>query len=303
MACLADFPPELTLEVFPHLCLKSLIAAEGVCQQWKQFISIADINPVRRALLELFKKTVNDPLFLPTRPWLLVELAGDKLTNEREKWDEQSESQEENDSEELHSDDYGEVKYRPFDEKARQAYIDALLSQRGDIHIPEDFCLSVYRSGRKDNIKKMSGCNFLGLKPPFVKILELGWVDGSGDSSVKGHSEYSDDSDSELDSASTDGLNYSEEVGDVPGLIGSQTFAVYVLANSQYDLGESTQYPSWISWLETQLKKIRLNSTFEKYGRKNGESFYDYEPGEWFKRRVTCVRNEQQRSLLENHTS
>ncbi|KAJ7619595.1 hypothetical protein FB45DRAFT_1033443 [Roridomyces roridus] len=36
-----DLPPKLVLEVVPHLPLKALIAAEGVYRQWKAFVSIA----------------------------------------------------------------------------------------------------------------------------------------------------------------------------------------------------------------------------------------------------------------------
>ncbi|KAJ7619589.1 hypothetical protein FB45DRAFT_1095914 [Roridomyces roridus] len=55
MATLHDLPPELRLQVFPHLPLKGLIAAEGVCRRWKEFIAI-----------------LHDPLFrdLDSRPWL-----------------------------------------------------------------------------------------------------------------------------------------------------------------------------------------------------------------------------------------
>ena len=43
MPTFKDFPPELTLQIFPHLPLKGLIAAQGVCRQWKEFVAIADI--------------------------------------------------------------------------------------------------------------------------------------------------------------------------------------------------------------------------------------------------------------------
>ncbi|KAJ7619610.1 hypothetical protein FB45DRAFT_755324, partial [Roridomyces roridus] len=142
-----DLPPELVLEVVPHLPLKALIAAEGVCRQWKAFVSIADIYPPRRALLSLYKKIVHDPLFhdLGTRPWLWENL-------------------------------------RPFD---RQAYLDHILAQHD--YIPEDFRLwilewpekdviacawpglpAVYCWEDADDVERVAGYNHLGCIEPQV---------------------------------------------------------------------------------------------------------------------------------------
>ncbi|KAJ6486055.1 hypothetical protein C8R47DRAFT_933301, partial [Mycena vitilis] len=144
-----DLPPEVSLQIFPRLPLKALIAGEGVCRLWKQLISMAEINPTRRSLWALYRKIVNDPLFLPTRPWLLANL-------------------------------------RPFD---RQAYIDALLFQHNYIPedfrlwilewparaviacawpgLPETYCgRPPHESG--DDVERMIGCNYLGRIPPLV---------------------------------------------------------------------------------------------------------------------------------------
>ncbi|KAJ7096035.1 hypothetical protein C8R44DRAFT_378210 [Mycena epipterygia] len=303
--CMTDFPPELILEILPHLCLKSLIVADGVCRQWKQLITVAEIHPIRRALLALFKTTVNDPLFLTTRPWLVSEL----------------ETQARN----------GQL----FDDTARQSYIDALETHPGNIHIPEDFrlwilewparaviaCawpgLPIHQAGPKDNIQRMEGCNFLGLNPSFVKTLKIGWIDGTGNHSDDGHfSDYSSgsDSDSESSTDSFDESKVGEYIGNVPGLLifetearrqtwltlkEGQKFSVYVLADSNYNLGESSQHPSWLSWLEAQLKKIRNTFEIEKYRQEQGTRDVWYKSGNhdaWFEGRVAAVREEVEQS-------
>ncbi|KAJ6572137.1 hypothetical protein B0H19DRAFT_1373024 [Mycena capillaripes] len=148
-----DLPPEISLQVFPHLPLKGLIAADGVCRLWKHFISVADINSTRRSLWSLYRKTVHDPLFLPTRPWLLANL-------------------------------------RPFD---RQAYVDALLAQHNHLPedfrlwilewparaviacawpgLPQTYCGYPPEDG--DDIERIIGCNFLGRIPPLVHRITL----------------------------------------------------------------------------------------------------------------------------------
>ncbi|KAJ7665080.1 hypothetical protein DFH06DRAFT_985784, partial [Mycena polygramma] len=149
MPYFVDLPPEVSLQIFPHLPLKALIAGEGVCRLWKQLISMAEINPTRRSLWALYRTIVNDPLFLSTRPWLLANL-------------------------------------RPFD---RQAYIDALLSQHNYIPedfrlwilewparaviacawpgLPQTYC-GPQPDEDGDDIERMIGCNFLGRIPPLV---------------------------------------------------------------------------------------------------------------------------------------
>lgn len=86
---LTIFPPELLLEIQAHLTLKFLIAAQGVIQQWRTLVPLADISPHRRDFYEFYMKLVESPIFLTTRPGVLVNL-------------------------------------HPFD---RQAYLDALLEQ------------------------------------------------------------------------------------------------------------------------------------------------------------------------------
>ncbi|KAJ7869631.1 hypothetical protein B0H13DRAFT_2350857 [Mycena leptocephala] len=81
-----DLPPEVTLEIFPNMLLKGLISAEGVCRRWKELISQANIHPVRLALLNLYQKTVSDPLFLPTRPWLSPNIFTSQMISDSGYW-------------------------------------------------------------------------------------------------------------------------------------------------------------------------------------------------------------------------
>ncbi|KAJ7669398.1 hypothetical protein DFH06DRAFT_182904 [Mycena polygramma] len=277
-----DIPPEVSLQIFPHLPLKALIAGEGVCRLWKHFISIAEINPTRRSLWMLYRKTVNDPLFLPTRPWLLDNL-------------------------------------RSFD---RQAYIDALLAQHNYIPegfrlwilewparaviacawpgLPETYCGGPPEGG--DGIERIIGCNFLGRIPPLLHRLTLDLTELSlPDTSSDGESEMSRLDDSMADSSSSDHSDHSVQsersdsdpeeyyrtrekfsyspppwpghLVDItfPALLvwerssrqtwlaldSTTPFGVYVgLLNTNYLPGESYQHTSWISWLEAQLRKI-----------------------------------------------
>ncbi|KAJ7619612.1 hypothetical protein FB45DRAFT_931205 [Roridomyces roridus] len=168
MPTLDVFPPELAAEIFTHLPLKALVAAEGVCRQWKEFVAVADIYPSRRALFRLYQKIVHDPLFhdVDSRPWLWENL-------------------------------------RPFD---RQAYLDHILAQHN--YIPEDFRLwilewpnkaviacawpglsAVYCAEEADNVERFLGYNHLGcLEPQLSKIdLDLRIIcspDASSDSAV-----------------------------------------------------------------------------------------------------------------------
>ncbi|KAJ7619611.1 hypothetical protein FB45DRAFT_800061, partial [Roridomyces roridus] len=144
---LHDLPPELALEIIPHLPLKGLVAAEGDCREWKAFVTVADIYPPRRALFNLYKKIIHDPLFrdLDTRPWLWANL-------------------------------------EPFD---RQAYLDYILSQHN--YIPEDFRLwilewpnkaviacawpglpEIYCAKEADDVERIAGYNHLGCLEPQV---------------------------------------------------------------------------------------------------------------------------------------
>ncbi|KAJ7665082.1 hypothetical protein DFH06DRAFT_1323471 [Mycena polygramma] len=300
----ADLPPEVSLQIFPHLPLKALITGEGVCRLWKQFISIADINPARHSLWALYRKIVNDPLFLPTRPWLLANL-------------------------------------RPFD---RQAYIEALLAQHNYIPedfrlwilewparaviacawpgLAETYCGRPPEEG--DNIERMIGCNFLSRIPPLVHRITLdpeticlpelnsdgeGWADGYGSESNDSDSDDSDQSqwsDPEEYFRSREAFGYSPppRSGENPvhltfpallvweyderqvwlALDPDTPYAIYYLQDVQYIHGESRQYPSWISWLEAQLRKIhrearnRDNSVYPPDAFSTGDIYGDSEP-------------------------
>ncbi|KJA23075.1 hypothetical protein HYPSUDRAFT_40196 [Hypholoma sublateritium FD-334 SS-4] len=55
---------ELVLHFFSFMNLKTLIAAQGVCQEWRRLVPLADIHPDRRRLLHLFHNVVSDERFL-----------------------------------------------------------------------------------------------------------------------------------------------------------------------------------------------------------------------------------------------
>ncbi|KAJ7074978.1 hypothetical protein B0H15DRAFT_1027342 [Mycena belliarum] len=305
LSSFGDLSPEVSLQVFPHLHLKGLIAAEGVCRQWKHFISVADINPTRRALLALYRKIVHDPLFLPTRPWPLANL-------------------------------------RPFD---RQAYIDALLAQHDHVPedfrlwilewperaviacswpgLPDVFC----REGA-DDVERMEGFNFLGRIPPLLHKItldlrdicapELSSDDGTRhrfedqfrtfDDESRDDEDDSpdfDDETSDFDDPHTDeGSEHSAwpEAEDeyyqslepfdysppppgastlvIPALLlwewsdgrqqwlaldPSSPFAVYILQDCDYYREECRQYTTWISWLKAQLRRMHREALEEKY--------------------------------------
>jgi hypothetical protein len=143
------FPSELILQIFPHLTLKSLIAARGVNQEWQQLVPLSDIALARRALLDLYLDIVSSPYFEQTRPWALANL-------------------------------------RPFD---RQAYLDALLKQHDCLPeafrlwilewpacavvgcawpgLPRVEC----GSGTADGVERLAGLNWLGYQPPQVSVM------------------------------------------------------------------------------------------------------------------------------------
>lgn len=58
------FPPELVLHIISFMELKTLIACQGVCREWRQLVSLADLLNDRRRLLELFHNVVNNEQFL-----------------------------------------------------------------------------------------------------------------------------------------------------------------------------------------------------------------------------------------------
>ncbi|KAJ7074980.1 hypothetical protein B0H15DRAFT_45581 [Mycena belliarum] len=304
MATFVDLPPEVCLQIFPHLHLQGLIAAEGVCRLWKQLILVSDINPTRRALLALYKKIVHDPLFLPTRPWPLANL-------------------------------------RPFD---RQAYIDALLAQHNYIpedfrlwilEWPERAVIAcswpglpaVFCKEGADDVERMNGFNYLGRIPPLLHKITLDLRDicapeFSSDDGTRyrfedrfytfddesrddeGESPDFDDKTSQSDDPHSDeGSEHSAwpEVEDeyyqslepfdyspppgvstlvIPALLlwqwsdgrqqwlaldPSSPFAVYILQEGVYYREECRQYTTWISWLKAQLRRMHREALEEPH--------------------------------------
>ncbi|KAF8816401.1 hypothetical protein BYT27DRAFT_7025857, partial [Phlegmacium glaucopus] len=57
---------------------QSLIASRGVCKEWRRLVPLADLNPHRRRLLDLFDTIINSSFFLQTRPWTVT---GNNLQN------------------------------------------------------------------------------------------------------------------------------------------------------------------------------------------------------------------------------
>ncbi len=60
----ATFPPEIFLHIFSFMELKALIASQGVCQEWRQMVPLADLHHNRRKLLNLFHDVINNEQFL-----------------------------------------------------------------------------------------------------------------------------------------------------------------------------------------------------------------------------------------------
>ncbi|KAJ7154656.1 hypothetical protein C8R46DRAFT_1297191 [Mycena filopes] len=265
-----DFPPEISLQIFPHMRLKGLISARGVSKRWRELISLADIHPARVGLLKLYQKTVHDPLFLRTRLWTLGNLY-------------------------------------PFD---RQAYIDALLAQHNYIPDDFRFWIlewparaaiacawpglpAVYVHQGTDDVESISGCNFLGRIPPVLHRITLDLTvisppdiseDGEGIMEACDRAEGSwvveEDSDPEEYYRTHEKFNYTpppwegfpvevtfpallvweenpETIQTFIALAPTATpFSVFVLKDAYYSAGDSVQYTSWISWLEAQLRMI-----------------------------------------------
>ena len=69
-----DFPNEILLHVFSFLPLKSLINGRTISQEWTRLIPLADITPIRRALLDFYLTLIDSPIFLQTRPWVRANL-------------------------------------------------------------------------------------------------------------------------------------------------------------------------------------------------------------------------------------
>src|ERR1700733_14058533 len=67
-------PNELLLHVFSFLTLKSLIFSRSANHKWRQLVPEANIQPARRALLEVYDKVIKHPHFLNTRASTLAAL-------------------------------------------------------------------------------------------------------------------------------------------------------------------------------------------------------------------------------------
>ncbi|KAJ7619615.1 hypothetical protein FB45DRAFT_161751 [Roridomyces roridus] len=284
-----ELPPELVLELFPHFTLKALIAAEGVCRQWKEFVVTTDVYPPRRSLLNLYQKIICDPLFrdVHTRPWLWENL-------------------------------------RPFD---RQAYLDHIYAQHN--YIPEEFRLwilewpnkavigcawpglpAAYCAEEADDIERFVGYNHLGcLTPKLHKIVvDLKCIsppdassDGDGmldqlEEDVE--DEHSEDGENESGSDEEypedyyrnrrTPFSYVRPSGpepaefDFPALLiweksgwgqvflaltppSESPFAVYDMSrdNGVYYSGQNRQYVTWIDWLEAQLRRMHRAADWE----------------------------------------
>ena len=62
-----ELPNELLLQIFPHLTLRSLIAARGVDKRWRSLVRQAYITPPRKRLLELFLNVLDIPACVESR--------------------------------------------------------------------------------------------------------------------------------------------------------------------------------------------------------------------------------------------
>jgi len=69
------FSDEVLLRIFSHLSLVGLIQARTVCSKWRVMVLQADIRPLRRYFLDFYYEAIEYPTFLPTRPWVLENLA------------------------------------------------------------------------------------------------------------------------------------------------------------------------------------------------------------------------------------
>ncbi|KAJ6465185.1 hypothetical protein C8R47DRAFT_938158, partial [Mycena vitilis] len=64
----------LILQIFPHLPLKSLVAAQGVNTLWGTLLPLSNLNSVRREFLEFYLHLIGHPIFMHGRPWLVQNL-------------------------------------------------------------------------------------------------------------------------------------------------------------------------------------------------------------------------------------
>ncbi|KAJ8515894.1 hypothetical protein ONZ45_g6749 [Pleurotus djamor] len=67
------FPNELLLALFAEFRLPSLVAARGVCRQWRNLVP-ATQHPARVSLLNLYLQIIQEPWFITSRPRVLENL-------------------------------------------------------------------------------------------------------------------------------------------------------------------------------------------------------------------------------------
>ncbi|KAJ7034520.1 hypothetical protein C8F04DRAFT_1183066 [Mycena alexandri] len=247
-----DFPPEISLQIFPHLRLKGLISARGVCKRWKELVALADIHPTRLALLKLYQKTVHDPLFLPTRPWTLANL-------------------------------------RPFD---RQAYINALLVQHDYIPEDFCLWILEIAGcnflGRIPPVLHKITLDLTEICLPDVSSDGEGEMDHlhrnpDGSFPTDEQRAEKEEWDSEEYYRTREKFTYSPPPSDDPvnitspallvwerddihqtflALVPETPFSVYIIPDVMYLSGDSRQYTTWISWLEAQFRRIHRQASY-----------------------------------------
>ncbi|CAA7260934.1 unnamed protein product [Cyclocybe aegerita] len=142
----AELPNEIWLHCFLFMTLKALIASRGVCKTWRQLVPLADLDPIRRRLLDLYDTVINSPHFYESRPWTVAHL-------------------------------------EPFD---REAYIAALESQYPAIppeyrlfilEWPERAAIRSIWPGlpllncKTNNVQRARGTNFIARQPPQLSAL------------------------------------------------------------------------------------------------------------------------------------
>ncbi|KAJ8521067.1 hypothetical protein ONZ45_g2220 [Pleurotus djamor] len=71
---MTTIPNELLLAIFREFHLTTLINGRAVCRKWHDLLPLAEIHPIRRALLDLYNQIITEPWFLDGRPWVLKNL-------------------------------------------------------------------------------------------------------------------------------------------------------------------------------------------------------------------------------------
>ncbi|KAJ7154566.1 hypothetical protein C8R46DRAFT_1005579 [Mycena filopes] len=234
-------PNEFLLQIFPYLPLKALISARGVDTFWRALVLLADLDPVRRSLLDLYLRTIASPAYMRTRPWVLQNL-------------------------------------HPFD---REAYSDALLDQHNYVPrefrlwilewpekavvgcawpgLPDAHC-----GGQADHIECISGTNLLGRIPPVVHIVQITQPAGDGDEADLVNEDVPGLVTWQLTDESWVWLILDER----PSLRGR----VYDLRGDEYDKDEEDPpenpefrciHSTWIEWQYDVLRDVERMAQFE----------------------------------------